>query len=74
MGLDKVFYIKTENINSWSLTIYDRWGKEVYSSTNPNEYWDGTTKSGATASAGVYYYIIQELARTIHIRKMDLCS
>ena len=58
LGLDKVFYIKTKNMDAWSLIIYDRWGKEMYNSTNPDDYWDGTTKGGAAAPAGVYYYII----------------
>ena len=58
LGLDNVFYIKTENMTAWSLTIFDRWGKEMYKSSNPNQYWDGNAEGGGKASAGVYYYII----------------
>lgn len=58
LGLDNVFYIKTENINAWSLTVFDRWGRQVYYSTNPNQYWDGNTMGGGKAPDGVYYYII----------------
>lgn len=58
VGMDNVFYIKTENMNSWSLVIYDRWGKEMFNSTDPARYWDGNTESGNKAPAGVYYYII----------------
>jgi len=57
-GLDNIFYIKTTNITAWSVLVYDRWGKEMFKSTNPNQYWDGTTEGGAQAPAGVYYYII----------------
>ena len=60
IGLDNNFYINTSNSNvdSWSLLIYDRWGKEMFKSTNPNEYWNGNAESGGLAPAGVYYYII----------------
>jgi gliding motility-associated-like protein len=58
LGLDNVFYIKTENLNAWSIVIFDRWGKEMYKSSNPNQYWDGKTEGGGEAPSGVYYYII----------------
>lgn len=58
LGLNNVFYIKTENMSAWSIQIYDRWGNEVFKSTNPIQYWSGNTESGGQAPAGVYYYII----------------
>jgi len=45
-------------MDAWALTIYDRWGKEMFHSTNPYDYWTGNTEGGAKAPAGVYYYII----------------
>jgi gliding motility-associated-like protein len=57
-GLDNIFYIKTTNLSSWSIVIYDRWGKEMFKSSNPNEYWNGTAEGGGQAPAGVYYYIL----------------
>jgi len=58
LGLNGLFYIKTSNLSSWSILIYDRWGKEMFKSTNPLQYWGGATESGAKAPDGVYYYII----------------
>lgn len=58
LGLDNVFYIPTHGFTTWSLQIFDRWGKEVYKSTDPNKYWDGTTEGGGNAPEGVYYYVI----------------
>jgi len=58
LGLDKVFYINTRNMDAWSINIFDRWGKVMFNTTDPFKYWDGTTTSGGTAPAGVYYYII----------------
>jgi len=38
--------------------IYNRWGINLFEWENPNEGWDGKTKSGAEASTGTYFYII----------------
>lgn len=57
-GLNNIFYIKTTDLSSWSIVIYDRWGKEMFKSSNPNEYWDGKAEGGGTAPSGVYYYIL----------------
>lgn len=60
LGLDNKFYINTSysSLNAWSILIYDRWGKEVFKSTNPDTYWTGNTESGGAAPAGIYYYVI----------------
>jgi len=58
LGMNNVFYIKTTNLNSWSIFIYDRWGREMYKSTDPSTYWNGKTETGSDAPDGVYYYII----------------
>lgn len=39
-------------------TIYDRWGKEVFTSTNIREVWAGHNKIGETCSDGAYFYVI----------------
>jgi gliding motility-associated-like protein len=57
-GENNVFYIKTEYLSAWSIVIFDRWGKEIYKSSNPQQYWDGKTEGGGEAPSGVYYYII----------------
>ncbi len=57
-GTNNIFYIETKNITGWSTLIYDRWGKEMFKTTDPNKYWDGNTESGSKAPDGVYYYII----------------
>jgi gliding motility-associated-like protein len=48
------------NVSSYSIIIYDRWGKQVYTSTDPTKYWDGTLNSTQyLVPDGVYYYIIK---------------
>ncbi|MEM7575380.1 MAG: gliding motility-associated C-terminal domain-containing protein [Bacteroidota bacterium] len=39
----------------YQLDIWDRWGGHVFSSSNPNDCWDGMD-SGRPASSGVYLY------------------
>jgi gliding motility-associated-like protein len=47
-GLKKVAYFK----------IFNRWGQEVFSSTDPAAAWDGSVK-GKPAESGVYIYILK---------------
>ncbi len=58
-GVNDVFEIKIQDVSTFSVVIYDRWGKKMYTSTNPANYWDGKTESGNKAPDGVYYYIIK---------------
>lgn len=57
-GINDFFEIKAENTSQYSIIIYDRWGREVFKSSNPTLYWDGKTENGANAADGVYYYIL----------------
>ncbi len=68
-GKDNEMYIKTDNIDGWAMTIYDRWGKEVYTSTNQYQYWDGKTEGGSNAPDGVYYYVINATCQNTTYKK-----
>ena len=50
--------IKAENMDTYSIIIYDRWGKEMFKTTDPTVYWNGLTEGGSEAADGVYYYLI----------------
>jgi gliding motility-associated-like protein len=69
LGLDKVFYIDSRNMDAWSITIFDRWGKQMFTSTDPSLYWNGNTPSGGAAPAGVYYYIISATCQNTGYKK-----
>ncbi len=59
-GRNDDFVINILNPASYSITIYDRWGKEVYTSTDPTVYWNGKLLNTAyLVPDGVYYYIIK---------------
>jgi gliding motility-associated-like protein len=46
-----------EAVNQFDLYIYNRWGKQVFHATDPNERWDGTFE-GEDAPDGVYTYVV----------------
>lgn len=59
-GINDDFVIRILNPSSYSIEIYDRWGKKVYASTNPDVYWNGRILSTQyLVPDGVYYYIIK---------------
>lgn len=45
------------NARDFDMSIWNRWGQEVYRSTDPNMGWDGTMR-GEQAQTGVYAYVI----------------
>jgi gliding motility-associated-like protein len=68
--IPNVFYPAEEGINStfkvsvfeyayFHLSIYDRWGREVFQSDDPLISWNGKlNNTGAEATAGTYYYVL----------------
>ena len=45
---------------SYSCHIFNRLGKQLFSSTDPAQGWDGKI-GGKYVPAGVYYYVIEAL-------------
>jgi gliding motility-associated-like protein len=43
-GLNDEFKIYGENLSKFSLTVYNRWGQQLYYSEDPDKGWDGTFK------------------------------
>ena len=58
-GINDVFKIEGEAIGltDFELTIFDRWGHQVFKSNNPNTAWDGKNPNGnAIHTSGVYAF------------------
>lgn len=53
----KVNYTGTP-ASDFNLSVFDRWGVLVFSSTNPNVKWDGRTTAGLKVSTGTYFYVL----------------
>ncbi|MCW3123636.1 MAG: gliding motility-related protein [Flavipsychrobacter sp.] len=43
------------NLTQYNLVIFNRWGQEVFETTDPRQYWDGTF-NGIPCDMGNYYY------------------
>ncbi len=53
-GVNDYFLISGVGLKSYSLTIFDRWGKKVFESDNVLKSWDGKNEND-----GTYYYLIK---------------
>lgn len=54
-GLNDVFKIESVRLDKFWIRIFDRWGREVFYSTNPDFEWDGTYR-GTPVNEGVYTF------------------
>ncbi|KAB2817879.1 T9SS type B sorting domain-containing protein [Phaeocystidibacter marisrubri] len=52
-----------EDQDNYLLIIQNRWGEEVFRTTNPDEGWDGTYK-GTASQAGAYMFLVRYKAET----------
>ncbi len=56
-GINDVWQIIGSGINSLSVSVYNRWGQVVYTSTDLNAAWNGKC-SGRDCDLGVYVYYV----------------
>lgn len=57
-GIADNFSVQVPNPAYFQIQIWDRWGREIFSSQNPNSPWDGTYNA-SPAPEGVYYFKLQ---------------
>ncbi len=57
-GTNDTFFPVRDGIKSYSLEIYDRWGKKVYNGVGQKKYheWNGIYESGEVGAEEVYNY------------------
>ncbi len=70
-GVNDIFHV-THNPDACEvqrMVIYNRWGEEIFESTDPDPYWDGRKKDKYTVPASTYYYLItiDEVTYTGHV-------
>jgi gliding motility-associated-like protein len=54
---DKYHAFVKGKFDEFYVKIYNRWGNEVYTSTDAYFGWDGTNKNGKICSDGTYYWV-----------------
>ena len=57
-GKNDIWYVVATSLVRYHCAVFTRWGNRVFSSTNPNEGWDGKF-NGNYMPAGVYFYTIE---------------
>lgn len=57
-GINDEFRVAYKSLLNYKCWIFNRWGVEMYHSTNPSEGWDGK-KGGKYVAPGVYFYVIE---------------
>jgi gliding motility-associated-like protein len=57
--INNVFYVVSNCVLHSTVTIFNRWGQEVYSWTDLSQGWNGKTQQGAELPIGVYIYLFE---------------
>ncbi|MDW8157992.1 MAG: gliding motility-associated C-terminal domain-containing protein [Bacteroidia bacterium] len=60
-GVNDRFVIENAGVKEFHISIFDRWGMEVFRSNDVNNFWDGTKFNDGTTlmQEGVYFYYIK---------------
>jgi large repetitive protein len=57
-NINDVFMPKGSYMKSYEMYIYDRWGMQLFHSTEITNGWDGSVKGGQIAQEDTYVYVI----------------
>jgi len=57
-GVNDEFFIDYPNPETFTLRVFDRWGREAFTAGSPSERWDGILPNGSEARSGVYLYTV----------------
>ena len=60
-GLNDEFFVVPRLVTDLTIDIYDRWGKLIYRSDNPNFRWGGVDADGQPLPEGVYTWVINAI-------------
>jgi gliding motility-associated-like protein len=57
-GINDLYCLRIQNVESATIEIYNRWGLLIQSTISPELCWDGKI-SGTDAQEGVYFYHVE---------------
>jgi gliding motility-associated-like protein len=65
-GSNDVVRIPHESVETFKMTIYNRWGAKVFETSDVEIYWNGKVNNdGAESPSGVYYFIAEYKLRSM---------
>ena len=59
-GTNDEFRVLYRSLATFKCEVYNRWGKRVFTWTDPSKGWDGTI-GGRPAAEGAYFYVIRAI-------------
>jgi gliding motility-associated-like protein len=68
-GKNDEFRVAFKSIIQFECWIYNRWGRKMYSWTNPLKGWDGTY-NGKKMPEGPYFYVIRAVGSDKVVHKL----
>ncbi|RMG55719.1 MAG: PKD domain-containing protein [Bacteroidetes bacterium] len=60
-GINDFFRAGLYNMQDFNIQVFNRWGRKIYESDDPNFAWDGTTLDGKPVREGVYVYVVNAI-------------
>lgn len=57
-GVNDEWKVSYKSIVTYKCTIFNRWGKKLFESSDPSQGWDGMV-GGKVVPPGVYFYVIK---------------
>lgn len=58
-GINDVLFFNYYGTAFYQISVYDRWGNQIFSTTDKNAMWDGKTRGGSDAPESVYYVAVR---------------
>ncbi|GAB4427041.1 MAG: hypothetical protein OHK0039_45220 [Bacteroidia bacterium] len=58
-GFNDSFDIRADQIETYQIDIFGRWGQRVFSSASVSDSWRGFLPNGKAAPTGVYMYVVR---------------
>lgn len=58
-GFNDEYRIGYNNIDNFSIQVFNRWGQMVFESQNPDFEWNGYTGDGQPVQEGVYVFVVK---------------
>lgn len=70
-GLNDVFKPAMYGIQQLEISIFNRWGEEIYNGSGITSGWDGRTSSGEIAADGIYVCIVKAVDKKFIQHKIN---
>ncbi|MDP5170419.1 MAG: gliding motility-associated C-terminal domain-containing protein, partial [Bacteroidia bacterium] len=58
-GFNDTYYIGYNNLTTFNIKVFNRWGQMVFESDDPGFRWNGNDLSGVPVQEGVYVFVVQ---------------